>query len=410
MADDDPACAWPFWKFGLKKDDLFTTLHDRYNTFASSIQDPEAFHHDVWECSHEARSTDEFHELLASRREQRLRELNDSLESASLEIIANPSLIGTEQWPLALQLFRSKSLDSLVRYFYSYLPDNHPYRDDSSASSVSGGSVDDSISHSLVAYSPIFFDHGDEKSMMTHEPCHMSTIAQSHLPPSPRSMTMCSEESADVVHHTYMLNNLTPARTASISESESERYTLPSASQDSRHFHDYDTSQMPDPETPISQFSDEFPDIGTGSFEMLEKERDVIDLTPNEKKKVGGGELSEPTVIDLTTAEMEPETPKPKPEARAGSIFDTKVVLPRRQGRSLSPSRPHPLSQVHTHQPNHDDNDHCQKTVAATSAKLRRRDCSPGGRRRINPSEPANRIQKAGSDRTRSRRRKLVDS
>ncbi len=120
---DDPGEAWPFWKFGLKKDDLFTKLHDRYNTFPSSIQDPEAFHHDVFEISHEADSPEEFYRLLADRKQQRLRELNESLESAALEIIANPSLIGTDQWQHALQLFRTKSWIPLVRYFASYLPE-----------------------------------------------------------------------------------------------------------------------------------------------------------------------------------------------------------------------------------------------------------------------------------------------
>src|SRR4051812_23220799 len=108
----DPCWSWPHWKFGLRRDDLFTKLHDQYNTVPSAIQDPEAFHHDVYEISNEASSTDDFHRLLQDRKEQRLRELNDSLESAAFEIIGNPDLVGTEQWQHALQLFRTKSLDS----------------------------------------------------------------------------------------------------------------------------------------------------------------------------------------------------------------------------------------------------------------------------------------------------------
>jgi hypothetical protein len=122
MDDPDSCWTWPFWKFGLKKDDLFGTLHDQYNTVPSPILDPEAFHHDVYEISQQAASADEFHRLLHTRKEQRLRELNETLESAAFEIIANPSLIGTEQWQHAVQLFRTKSLDSLVRYYASYLP------------------------------------------------------------------------------------------------------------------------------------------------------------------------------------------------------------------------------------------------------------------------------------------------
>ncbi|CRK27869.1 hypothetical protein BN1723_018320, partial [Verticillium longisporum] len=110
---DDPGYAWPAWKFGMKRADLFTKLHDQYNTFPSSIQDPEAFHHDVFEISSDSRTEDEFHRRMAERRVQRLRELDDSLELAGVEIIANPKLIGTEQWSFAVQLFRTRSLDSL---------------------------------------------------------------------------------------------------------------------------------------------------------------------------------------------------------------------------------------------------------------------------------------------------------
>jgi len=123
----DPCWSWPHWKFGLKRADLFTKLHDQYNTFPSTIQDPEAFHHDVYEISNAAATSDEFHRLLQDRKQKRLRELNESLESAAFEIIGNPSLIGTDQWQHAVQLFRTKSLDSLVRYFASYLPNDHPW-------------------------------------------------------------------------------------------------------------------------------------------------------------------------------------------------------------------------------------------------------------------------------------------
>jgi hypothetical protein len=122
---DDPGWAWPAWKVGMKRDDLFTTLHDQYNTFTYTIQDPEAFHHDVYELSSDASTPDEFHRLMTARRNQRLRELNESLESLAVEIIANPELMATDQWQHALQLFRSKSFDSMVRFFASYIPDDY---------------------------------------------------------------------------------------------------------------------------------------------------------------------------------------------------------------------------------------------------------------------------------------------
>ncbi|KAH7205483.1 uncharacterized protein BKA55DRAFT_668838 [Fusarium redolens] len=70
------------------------------------LQDAEAFYHDISEISYEAQSTVEFHHVASNSRQQRLCELNNSLESA-------------------IQVFRTNSLDSLVRYFASYLPADH---------------------------------------------------------------------------------------------------------------------------------------------------------------------------------------------------------------------------------------------------------------------------------------------
>ncbi|KAK2599935.1 hypothetical protein QQS21_005319 [Conoideocrella luteorostrata] len=143
---EDPAWAWPAWKFDMKRDDLFTTLHDQYNTFSYTLQDPEAFHHDVYEISRDADTADEFHRLMAGRRQMRIRELNESLETLAVEIIANPKLMGTEQWHHALQLFRTKSYDSIVRYFASYLPDDYVDRHDTNSTSSSSFSETDTIS------------------------------------------------------------------------------------------------------------------------------------------------------------------------------------------------------------------------------------------------------------------------
>jgi len=133
---DDPAWTWPAWKFNMKREDLSTNLHDQYNTYCAPIQSPDAFYHDIAEIAHTAQSVAEFHHLAHDRRQQRLDELNQSLESASFEII-NPNLIEAPQWEHAVQLFRSNSLDSLVQFFASYLPQDHrwhPLYQDSIAS------------------------------------------------------------------------------------------------------------------------------------------------------------------------------------------------------------------------------------------------------------------------------------
>lgn len=248
----------------MKREDLFTTLHHQYNTFASSIQDPEAFHHDVWEISNTASTEEEFRQLLADRKEQRLRELNETLESASFEIIANPKLIGTEQWQYAIQLFRTRSLDSLVRYFASYLPDEHPWHqvhDDDTQASTTASSISDSIAGSVDSTSthsskPFFDD--DDFECLTHEPLTIHTsIPASHLPPSPRSMTMCTEPSdvspIDAEDDDHVYGTLTPARTLSFSETESDAMVH---SGTASQCDEDETSQGDDFDTPFSSISD----------------------------------------------------------------------------------------------------------------------------------------------------------
>ncbi|RYP67352.1 hypothetical protein DL771_007296 [Monosporascus sp. 5C6A] len=247
---DGPDLQWPAWKFGMKREELFTTLHDQYNTVTFSVQDPEAFHHDVYEISNVATTTDEFHRLLSNRKGQRIRELNESLESASFEIISNPSLIGTQQWQYAVQLFRTRSLDSLVRYFASYLPNDHPWYH-SGEHTTSDQSRGPSTNRS-------FFDDDNDGYGTTHE---RSTVAlpASHFPPSPSSMTMCSDESAavspteDGTHHHYSFKTFTPARTSSFSEPETDCMTFSGVL---LRDHDDETSQPEDPDTPTTSISD----------------------------------------------------------------------------------------------------------------------------------------------------------
>lgn len=174
----------------MKRDDLFTTLHDQYNTFSFAIQDPEAFHHDVYEISHDADTIDDFHRLLADRRRQRLLEIDQSLESLAVEIIANPKLMASEQWQHALQLFRTKSFDSLVRFFASYLPDDYlDCRDSrrtysSSTSFSEAASVDTDITTASSAVGvddsafPLILDADlcPDGPVMTDEPCSFEPV------------------------------------------------------------------------------------------------------------------------------------------------------------------------------------------------------------------------------------------
>ncbi|KAK2024638.1 hypothetical protein LX32DRAFT_92006 [Colletotrichum zoysiae] len=408
---DEPGCSWPFWKFGMKRDDLSTKLQDKYNTLPSNIQDPEAFHHDVYEISRIADTADEFHRMMADRKEQRLKELNASLDLAAVEIIANPKLVGTAQWSYALQLFRTRSLDSLVRLFSSYLPDDYScmpgyYTASSNGTSFSDRSSSRTTSTNLSSLvdvdGPCFFHDDDEKPVMTHEPLHISTSISSSaplttdLPPSPRSMTMLSETAASspIDHeHSYVLHNLTPARTLSFSGSESGRFTgrpLHCVDDDDEE----DTSQSEDPDSLTTSVSDL-------DEHRLTRESTVEEEQPNEytesavEDDVCEEEFSTTQLpFDLCDDIMESsETPTPMQEitaktttsaAAASSYLDSKSPfrsIPQ-SFRALSPKIPH----------------------------LRRRDASPAKSNissstvsRRSPEESACRVQKPQPDAARVR-------
>ncbi|OHE95990.1 hypothetical protein CORC01_08683 [Colletotrichum orchidophilum] len=363
---DEPGCAWPFWKFGMKRGDLSTKLHDQYNTIPSSIQDPDAFHHDVCEISHVADTADDFHRLMAGRKEQRLKELNASLDLAAVEIIANPKLVGTAQWSYALQLFRTRSLDSLVRLFSSYLPDDYSCTQGYYASST-GTSFSDRCSSRTASTNlsslddgPCFFhDDDDDKPVMTHEPLHISTSISSSamttdLPPSPRSMTMQSDTSAsspiDRDHdHDYHLHSLTPARTLSFSGSESGRL-------EGRRLH---CPHVEDDDEEENTSQSEEPDSLTTSVSDLEEHRLTRESTVEEEQsseyadsaiEEDGCEDEFPTTqlpFDLYDDLMESsETPTPKLETTttaAASYLDSKSPfrsIPQ-TFRAFSPKIPH---------------------------------------------------------------------
>ncbi|KAI1772046.1 hypothetical protein F4818DRAFT_185930 [Hypoxylon cercidicola] len=297
--------SWPAWKFGMKRDELFTKLHDQYNTVPFSIQDPEAFHHDVYEISNTASNPDEFHRLLADRKQLRLKELNQSLESASVEIIANPKLIGTQQWQYALQLFRTKSLDSLVRYFASYLPDDHPWHECTDPTSKS-----------------FFDDPEDDEHFLTHEPLPINTtssIPESHLPPSPRSLTTCSDDSAVS----------TPSRSLSFSEPETDVMVL-STTLSRGGFDDEETSQSDDPDTPTTSISDM-------------SDTRSLDSQPEMEEDYEQDEEDEPTPLppSIQKEEMSDsdkvETPKHRGDFGTDSYLGSKAV------KSISSSKYSPL-------------------------------------------------------------------
>lgn len=364
----------------MKRDDLFTKLHDQYNVVPSSLQDPEAFHHDVYEISNEASSADEFHRMMAQRKEERMMELNDLLESTALQIISNPDLITSDQWEFAVQLFRTKSFDSLVRYFASYLPGDWHHSHSDTSGSDSDSVSDDSIADSQQS-GPSFFD---DKPLMA-EPNAMQSYLSTHLPPSPRSMTMCSDDSAavDLVHHKYVLTTLTPARTLSCSGSEPEHFS-----------HHDDASQTSDPETPVSSISDI---SETHRHELLkEPEAGAHPM----KDFMGRDEPTPQTTDEPFTS----ETPTPKPESHMTCFLEANLSplsssSSHHHHRSLSPSRAYPLV-------------HATYSDSRKSSRIQRRDVSPPGRgsRRGNCRlDETSRICKPSTERSRFRGRRVIE-
>ncbi|KAH7155654.1 hypothetical protein B0J13DRAFT_231438 [Dactylonectria estremocensis] len=351
---DDPGWSWPAWKFGMKRDDLFTKLHDQYNTFSFNIQDPEAFHHDVYEISRDADTTDEFHRLMADRQRQRLTELHESLESLAVEIIANPRLMDSEHWQYALQLFRTRSFDSIVRYFASYLPDN--YLDQHETASVSSSTYSEtnsvkteSTSASSVddASLPRFF--GDDETVMTKEPLSIHTnIRSSHVvetplsPPNSEAMhsdSCACSPAADLESHGYSSNP--SSRSMSFSGSESGPF-VPDLNRS--HVHDDDeTSQSDDCESAVNSDCAESP---SSLDETIEGEH-VHDGFEDEEfeDEFPVAQFPEDAIddaFDFNNDTLDSDTPTPRQETVASCYIEYKSVVSRRipspHRRSPSPS------------------------------------------------------------------------
>jgi hypothetical protein len=398
---DDPGWSWPAWKFGLKRSDLFDSLHDQYNTFAFSLQDPEAFHADVSQVANEARSKDEFHRLMADRQQQRIRELHQSLGSLAVEIIANPKLMDSEHWQYAVQLFRTKSFDSLVRYFASYLPEgsmprpptesrsgsvSSSYSDAASVytTSTKASSVDDASSSPSQYYTHASFTDGP---VMTEEPSKMyDDDAHVNAPLSPpaselmeESSTAAASPSADSLDARSHLSSNPPSRSMSFSGSDAGSF-VPGFCHALLHRRDdddeeeCDTSQSDDCDTATTSSVSDCAESRSSiesieSIHPIENHKEHVaplymdddEVDDFDEDELLTAQFPEDTfdVLDLdedktendSTPEVD-ETPTPRQEAIMTSYLEYKSANPRRlpspqYRRSPSPTshkRPGPYS------------------------------------------------------------------
>lgn len=368
--------AWPFWKFGFKYNDLTTTLHDKYNTISSPIQDPDAFHHDVYEISSRADTLRDFEKLMQERKALRLKELNDMLEDASFEIVGNPDLIGTEQWALAVQLFRTRSLDSLVRYFASYLPADHPWHH------TADSSVDSSESEapSPIDYDgPMLFDEPEEDDAIhINQPSECFSMIDTAADQPARSMSMRSEDSGVSVGRRVprkaKVTSVPRSPAMSVSDSEPDRASA--SLQNSRTLVDEGasfTNYLETPSTSISDLSD---------CDDQESRKDVMVTTVIDEDVVDG--YLSISHMDVTAISMvESNTPTPRAEVApcnipaASSFFQLKPSSLQPSGLSTTRSHPHHAHPAYTGQQRPDHR--------ATARRLRRRedslDCDVRSRR-----------------------------
>ncbi|KAJ2975730.1 hypothetical protein NUW58_g8273 [Xylaria curta] len=114
---------WPAWRFGMRLDELFTTLHEKFNMWPAPILDFEAFHHDVAELAHTAKTKDELFRALELRKKQRCEEITEVWELIAGYGTAGASILPEEHWAYAVQFFRTRSLDAMIAFLFEFLVD-----------------------------------------------------------------------------------------------------------------------------------------------------------------------------------------------------------------------------------------------------------------------------------------------
>ncbi|KAI6306471.1 hypothetical protein MCOR30_011757 [Pyricularia oryzae] len=157
-----PRRKWPWHKFQLKPNALYTTLHERFNNRTCPIQDPHAFLFDVRSCANESNDVDEFYARLEERRDERVRELEEVWENVTdlmvfderglpsnriwtckqcnnssgiSEVITPCEPVSTNDTPDVRSLWffnmiQTMSFDSMVRFFDGFVREARKERDE----------------------------------------------------------------------------------------------------------------------------------------------------------------------------------------------------------------------------------------------------------------------------------------
>ncbi|KAH8158488.1 hypothetical protein CIB48_g9761 [Xylaria polymorpha] len=117
----EPEWHWDAWKFGMDMDELFTTLHSRFNTWSAPLQSFEAFHHDVWEISNVASTREDLFRALEMRKEKRSQEMARVWDFMALYMTAGRSILPEDHWAHGIRFFRTRSLDNMLAFLYQFL-------------------------------------------------------------------------------------------------------------------------------------------------------------------------------------------------------------------------------------------------------------------------------------------------
>ncbi|KAH9985585.1 hypothetical protein F4779DRAFT_612068, partial [Xylariaceae sp. FL0662B] len=122
---------WPAWKFGMRQDELFTTVAKQFNSITIPMLDLDSFNRDVCELSAIAQDKDAFFKLLDERRDMRQKELLDLWQFTFSHLATYPFLLprpdgSKAPWKHAMQISYSQSFDSYVRYFAGFLQTKSP--------------------------------------------------------------------------------------------------------------------------------------------------------------------------------------------------------------------------------------------------------------------------------------------
>lgn len=291
---------------------------------------------------------------MEERKTLRLKELNSMLEDASFQIVGCPRLIGTDQWPLAVQLFRTRSLDSLVRYFASYLPDEHPWYRDSD--SIGSGATSPASPIEYADYDgPILFDEPEEdETFYTNEPSESfstcgTAVDMTDLADQPtRSNTIQSVDSGVSVtgrkEQKLACSSHRFSRSLSLSEPDSAHMAGNLMGSVPTLHDDEDTSQSEDSETPSTSISD----VSGGNEESEGKDALMTTVVTDEDAD-GFLSISHVQLESMDIIDSDSPTPKAaaalSPAASATPLFETRLSPLRT--RSLSSNRSHPH---HAHQ------------------------------------------------------------